>query len=83
MKCIKAIRPHGMSKKGDILRVDDETAFERVLQGSWIYTSKTEFKNKGKEIKEVTEPILTDGNAEVVEELPKTKKPKFKKGKQK
>lgn len=79
MKCIKAIRPFGKSRTGDILRVDNTTAFERVLEGSWVYTSKMEWKTGGKQVKE---PEVVTQEVPVVEEQPKTKRPKFKKGKQ-
>lgn len=79
MKCIKAIRPFGKSKKGDILRVDDTTAFDRVLEGSWVYTSKMEWKTGGKPVKE---PVVITQDVPVIEEQTKPKRPKFKKGKQ-
>lgn len=79
MKCIKAIRPFGKSRTGDILRVDNTTAFERVLEGSWVYTSKMEWKTGGKQVKE---PEVVTQEVPVVEEQPKPKRPKFKKGKQ-
>lgn len=79
MKCIKAIRPFGKSKTGEIIRVDDTTAFDRVLEGSWIYASKMEWKNKDKQVKEPKDVVE---EVTVSEEQPKPKRPKFKKGKQ-
>lgn len=79
MKCIKAIRPFGKSKTGDILRVDDTTAFDRVLEGSWTYASKMEWKTGGKQVKE---PETVVEEVTVSEDQPKPKRPKFKKGKQ-
>jgi hypothetical protein len=79
MKCIKAIRSFGKSKTGDVVRVDDTTAFERVLEGSWIYTSKMEWKTGSKTVKE---PEVVVQEPTTNEEQPKPKRPKFKKGKQ-
>ncbi len=80
MKCIKAIRSYGKSKPGDIKRVDDSTAFERVMEGSWIYASKMEWKNGGK--LPVEDEKSDETPQEIINEV-KPKKPKFKKGKQK
>jgi hypothetical protein len=77
MKCIKAIKRFGGNKVGEIVRVDDESAFQRVSEGNWIYVSKTEWKNIGKTVEEVKEQTTQEVN---VDSEVKTKKPKFKKG---
>lgn len=45
MKCIQAIRQTKENSIGDILRVDDKTAFNMVGT-TWKYISKSEWKSK-------------------------------------
>ena len=44
MKCIQAIKQTKENSIGDILRVDDKTAFNMV-GSSWKYISKSEWKS--------------------------------------
>lgn len=76
MKCIKAIKRFGTNKVGDIVRIDNESAIQRVSEGSWIFVPKTEWKNIGK----TTEEVKTKVVQEVDDTDVKVKKPKFKKG---
>lgn len=45
MKCIQAIKQTKENSIGDILRVDDKTAFNMV-GSTWKYVSKSEWKSK-------------------------------------
>jgi hypothetical protein len=78
MKCIKAIKANGNSKIGDIIRVDELTAMQRVEGGSWMYTSKSEWKNSGKIVKKEEQKEI---KTVVIEDEVPVKKTKFKKGK--
>jgi len=44
MKTIKATKPSKHANVGDLKRVQDEEAEDRVKSGYWKYTNKTEWK---------------------------------------
>lgn len=44
MKCLKAIRETKSSKVGDIVRVSNNDADEKVSTGYWMYIPKKEWK---------------------------------------
>jgi hypothetical protein len=46
MKCLKAIKNSKNYNIGDIIRVKDVEANEKVLTGYYTYVSKSEWKNK-------------------------------------
>lgn len=48
MKCIKAVKSTKNYNVGDILRVKDEEANDKVLTGYFSYVPKSEWKSKTK-----------------------------------
>lgn len=52
MKCIQAIREGKYSKIGDIKRVDDTDAQEKVTSGYWKFIPKSEWKMATRKPKE-------------------------------
>lgn len=48
MKCIKAIKQTNLHELGQIARVPDNLAHQRVTSGYWKYISKTEWKDAGR-----------------------------------
>jgi hypothetical protein len=46
MKCIKAIKSLKHTDVGDIVRIDNVEAEEKVRTGYWEYTAKSEWKGK-------------------------------------
>lgn len=44
MKCIKAVKNTKHSEVGDVLRLSDSDAAEKVSTGYWAYASKSEWK---------------------------------------
>lgn len=44
MKCIKAVKDSKSYKKGDIRRVSDKEADEKVASGYYVFISKSEWK---------------------------------------
>jgi hypothetical protein len=53
MKCIQAIRASKYSEIGDIKRIDDIDAQEKVTSGYWKFISKSEWKLATRKPKEV------------------------------
>jgi hypothetical protein len=53
MKCIQAIRAGKYSEIGDIKRVDDIDAQEKVTSGYWKFIPKSEWKLATRKPKEV------------------------------
>lgn len=45
MKCIKAIKDGKYSKIGDIKRIDDLDAIQKVDSGYWMFIPKSEWKS--------------------------------------
>lgn len=44
MKCLKAVKESKSSKIGDIVRVSNNDADEKVSTGYWMYVAKKEWK---------------------------------------
>jgi len=63
MKCIKTIKSTKYSEIGDIKRVSDAEAEEKVETGYWVYVPKSEYKQSLSTKK-------VDSNTVVVEEEP-------------
>lgn len=61
MKCIKAIKSTKYSEIGDIKRVSEAEAEEKVETGYWVYVPKSEYKQSSPTQK-------TDSNTNIVEE---------------
>jgi len=80
MKCIKAIRATKYSEVGDIKRVTDVEANEKVDTGYWSFVSKSEWKlatRKSKtEVVEVVNEQITDAVTISEKQLNKKKKSK-------
>ena len=77
MKCIKAIKATKYSAIGDIKRVTDIEANEKVDTGYWKFVPKMEWKEatRGQKVEEVVNPQITDA---VTTEQPKSNKKKSK-----
>ena len=77
MKCIQAIRETKYSSVGDIKRVTEVEADEKVSTGYWKFVPKMEWKlaTRSKKVEEVVNPQITDA---VTTEQPKTNKKKSK-----
>jgi hypothetical protein len=78
MKCIKSLKSFGTTKVGEVIRVDDNSANEKVTNGGWKYVPKSEWKTSNTTGKK--NEIIQDEN-KTTEETITSKKPKFKKGK--
>ena len=63
MKCIKAIKSTKYSEIGDIKRVSEAEAEEKVETGYWVYVPKSEYKQSLSTKK-------VDSNTVVIEEEP-------------
>jgi hypothetical protein len=70
MKCIKAVKDNKY-KVGEIIRVSDRDADEKVASGYWNYVSKSEWKEFSKKS---VEPEILDGKTP--EKLKKNQKTK-------
>lgn len=75
MKCIKAIKATKYSAVGDIKRVTETEANERVETGYWKFVPKMEWKEATRKIAEPVNPQITDS---VTTEQPKSNKKKSK-----
>ena len=75
MKCIKAIKATKYSAIGDIKRVTDIEANERVETGYWKFVPKMEWKEATRKVVEPVNPQITDA---VTTEQPKSNKKKSK-----
>jgi hypothetical protein len=60
MKCIQAIRTGKYSEVGDIKRVDDIDAQEKVTSGYWKFIPKSEWKLATRKPKEVVVEHIND-----------------------
>ena len=60
MKCIQAIREGKYSKIGDIKRVDDTDAQEKVTSGYWKFIPKSEWKLATRKPVEAVNDQITD-----------------------
>jgi hypothetical protein len=60
MKCIQAIREGKYSKIGDIKRVDDTDAQEKVTSGYWKFIPKSEWKLATRKPKEQVVEAVND-----------------------
>ena len=75
MKCIKAIKATKYSAIGDIKRVTDIEANERVETGYWKFVPEMEWKEATRKVAEPVNPQITDA---VTTEQPKSNKKKSK-----
>ena len=75
MKCIKAIKATKYSAIGDIKRVTDIEANEKVDTGYWKFVPKMEWKEATRKVAEQVNPQITDA---VTTEQPKSNKKKSK-----
>jgi hypothetical protein len=78
MKCIQAIRAGKHSEIGDIKRIDDIDAQEKVTSGYWKFIPKSEWKLATRKTKEVVVEVndqITD-SVTVSEKQLKRKKTK-------
>jgi hypothetical protein len=75
MKCIQAIREGKYSKIGDIKRVDDTDAQEKVTSGYWKFIPKSEWKLATRKPVEAVNDQITD-SVTVSEKQLKRKKSK-------
>lgn len=53
MKCIKSIKDSYQGKMGDVKRVSDKDADDKVKSGLWKYIPKSEYKLMTREPKDV------------------------------
>lgn len=75
MKCIKAIKATKYSAVGDIKRVTEAEANEKVDTGYWKFVPKMEWKEATRKPVEVVNEQITDA---VTTEQPKSNKKKSK-----
>jgi hypothetical protein len=59
MKCIKAIKDSYQGKLGEIKRVSDNEAENRVKSGLWKYVSKSEYKQQNAPLIDVIKKPIT------------------------
>jgi hypothetical protein len=71
MKCIKSVKQTKQISLGEIIRVTDEDAIEKVKGGFWVYAPKSEWKQD------------RVGNKTENSKTTTTEEPKVKKGKSK
>jgi hypothetical protein len=88
MKCIKAIKSLKHSEVGDIVRINNVEAEEKVRTGYWEYTAKSEWKGKLNSNIEKTKTGIDNelknvGVSEKNRELVQTELNSMKKGKNK
>ena len=78
MKCIQAIRETKYSSIGDIKRVTEVEADEKVSTGYWKFIPKMEWKlaTRSKKVEEVVNPQITDAVTISEKQLNKKKKSK-------
>ena len=78
MKCIKAIKATKYSVIGDIKRVTDIEANERVETGYWKFVPKMEWKESARKqkVEEVVNPQITDAVTISEKQLNKKKRSK-------
>jgi len=78
MKCIQAIRETKYSSVGDIKRVTEVEADEKVSTGYWKFVPKMEWKlaTRSKKVEEVVNPQITDAVTISEKQLNKKKKSK-------
>jgi hypothetical protein len=78
MKCIQAIRETKYSSVGDIKRVTEVEADEKVSTGYWKFVPKMEWKlaTRSKKVEEVVNPQITDAVTISEKQLNKKKKNK-------
>lgn len=72
MKCIKSVKKTKQVNLGEIIRVTDEDAYEKVKGGFWTYATKSEWKQDrfgNNKVENLNSPV--------------TDEPKVKKGKSK
>ena len=60
MKCIQAVKEGKYSKIGDIRRVDNKDAEEKVTGGYWKYVPKSEWKLVSRKPKEETKEEVVE-----------------------
>ncbi len=73
MKCIQAIREGKYSKIGDIKRVDDTDAQEKVTSGYWKFIPKSEWKLATRKPVEAVNDQITDSVTVSVKQLKRKK----------
>jgi len=78
MKCIQAIRETKYSSVGDIKRVTEVEADEKVSTGYWKFVPKMEWKlaTRSKKVEEAVNPQITDAVTISEKQLNKKKKNK-------
>ena len=78
MKCIQAIRETKYSSVGDIKRVTEVEADEKVSTGYWKFVPKMEWKlaTRKQKVEEVVNPQITDAVTISEKQLNKKKKSK-------
>lgn len=60
MKCIKAIKNGKYQEVGDIKRIDDLDASQKVDSGYWMYIPKSEWKLATRKLKEEPKEELAE-----------------------
>jgi len=78
MKCIKAIRATKYSEVGDIKRLTELEANEKVSTGYWKFVPKMEWKlaTRNKKVEEIVNPQITDAVTISEKQLSKKKRSK-------
>lgn len=74
MKCIKSVKQTKQISLGEIIRVTDEDAIEKVKGGFWVYAPKSEWKEGRNSSKKVEKSVNTEETGEVKVKRGKSKK---------
>ena len=72
MKCVKSVRETKSSKIGDIVRISNNDANEKVSTGYWMYVPKKEWKEYSRKSNETSKE--TSKTIELKEKNKKEKK---------
>ena len=72
MKCIKTIKKTNSREIGEVIRIEETEAENKVKTGYWTYCPKSEWKELTRKVKTVSKKE----NEEVSEDKPSTKRGK-------
>ena len=79
MKCIKALKESKYAKVGDIVRLKENDANDKVDTGYWTFVSKTEWKTFRKPVEESVKTSVTDSKSTTKVLDVESKRKKYKK----
>jgi hypothetical protein len=74
MKCIKTIKKTNSREIGEVIRIEENEAENKVKTGYWAYCPKSEWKALTRRVK----PVSKKETEEVSEDRPSTKRGKRK-----